>query len=54
MVSCSWGVRRFLGGAPWKLTASPGKGLAQAKGQKPKWIWLVGNGHTSGRLEGKM
>lgn len=28
-----------------------GEGLAQAKGQKPKGAWLVGNGPTSGRLD---
>lgn len=35
---------------PWELYVSPGKGLAQAKGQEPKGVWLVGNGHTSSSL----
>lgn len=49
-VSFSWGIQRLLGGVPWELYASPGKGLAQAKGQEPKGVWLVGNGHTSSSL----
>lgn len=50
MVSFSQGIRRLLGGVPWKLYASPGKGLAQAKGEEPKGVWLVGNGHTSSSM----
>lgn len=50
VVSFSQGIRRLLGGVPWKLYASPGKGLAQAKGEEPKGVWLVGNGHTSSSM----
>lgn len=43
---------RLLGGALWEMQASPGEGLAQAMGQRPKGAWLVENGPTSGMEEG--
>lgn len=50
VVSFSQGIWWLLGRVLWELYASPGKGLAQAKGQEPKGVWLVENGHTSSSL----